>query len=141
MTETGTVTKINGGNVTVRFDRKTDCENCKMCMFSEEAKFVETEVENSVNAEIGDTVTVNMPGRTVLLYSLIVYMLPLVFCAAGLIAGYFALGDAAALIFGALMLAAGFLVVTLIDKKLKGKAKRPEITAIFRRTGTKNESA
>lgn len=131
MTETGIVTKTNGGNLTLRFERKTDCKNCKMCMFSEDSNSVEIEVENTVNAEIGDSVTVNMPNKIVLLYSLIVYMLPLIFCAAGLVAGYFILGEAAALLIGAAMLIAGFCAVVLIDRKLK--IKKPVIVAVTKK--------
>ncbi|UKI47948.1 MAG: hypothetical protein L6V82_00175 [Clostridiales bacterium] len=42
MIESGTVTKIKrGGNVVVSFDRKSACDQCRMCAVSKGGKTVE----------------------------------------------------------------------------------------------------
>ena len=41
MVETGKVTKLKGDRITVRFPRKTACENCHMCLKSPDDMYVE----------------------------------------------------------------------------------------------------
>ncbi|MBR2479766.1 MAG: SoxR reducing system RseC family protein [Clostridia bacterium] len=77
MKEIGLVHKIKGNTATIRFERKTACENCNMCLKPKEEMYVELKVRNSLNAKVGDKVEVTMGQRAVLTASFIVYVMPL----------------------------------------------------------------
>ena len=75
MIEIGKVFNIkSNGIATVRFDRKTACENCNMCLKPREENYVELRLKNTLNAKVGDTVKVVMGKRAVLTASVIVYL-------------------------------------------------------------------
>ena len=135
MTETGEVIKDAKKFITVRFNRKTECEKCKMCAFSESMTYFDMEMENTVNAKVGDTVIVSMKSGSVLLSSIIVYFIPLVFTAIGLFLGYYIAGENIAAILGVVFLAIGFLTISFTDKILKKKNKinTPKVTGILER--------
>ena len=78
MRETGVVSKVKGKFATVRFDRKTACEHCNMCLKPREANYVELRLPNTLNAAVGDKVTVAMGNRAVLTAATLVYVLPLI---------------------------------------------------------------
>lgn len=123
MTETGKVIKVEKDFVTVRFQRKTECENCKMCIFSQDMTYLDIKMKNTVNAQIDDIVKVSTKGKTVLISSLIVYIVPLLFTLLGLFLGYIILGENLAIVFAMVFLALGFLSIAIIDKLLKRKNK------------------
>ena len=77
MKEIGLVHKIKGNTATIRFERKTACENCNMCLKPKEEMYVELKVRNSLNAKVGNKVEVTMGQRAVLTASFIVYVMPL----------------------------------------------------------------
>lgn len=138
MTETGNVIKSSKDYITVRFQRKTECAKCKMCAFSDNMTYFDMKFKNTVNAAEGDIVTVEMQGGAVVLSSFLVYIIPLLFAAAGLIAGYLLWGDGAAAICAAVSLAIGFFALSLIDKYLKkrNKIKTPSLTGIVNKEET-----
>lgn len=76
MKEIGVITEIKNRECLVRFDRKSACENCKMCLKSSDEMFVELLVENTLDAKEGDRVEIEMPDNTVLKASFIVYIIP-----------------------------------------------------------------
>ena len=78
MKEIGVVHKIKGSFATVRFERKTACENCNMCLKPRDEMYVELRLKNSLNANIGDKVEVTMGQKAVLTSSFIVYVMPLI---------------------------------------------------------------
>ena len=78
MKEIGVVHKIKGSFATVRFERKTACENCNMCLKPRDEMYVELRLKNSLNANIGDKVEVTMGKKAVLTSSFIVYVMPLI---------------------------------------------------------------
>ena len=85
MTEIGTISKIDKKNrATVRFPRKTACENCRMCLKPKDEMYVELLVKNTLGAKVGDKVSVSMGKQIVLISSIIVYLLPVVLVAAAL---------------------------------------------------------
>lgn len=78
MKEIGFVHKVKGSTATVRFERKTACENCNMCLKPKEEMYVELKLKNTLNAKVGDKVEVTMGQRAVLTASFIVYVFPLI---------------------------------------------------------------
>ena len=83
MTERGVVTKVKGGRATVEFDRKSACDSCHMCAVTKDGMKVKIVIENTLNAAVGDVVTVSMGERFVLTAALIVYIIPLVLVGIG----------------------------------------------------------
>lgn len=132
MRETGVVSKVKGKFATVRFDRKTACEHCNMCLKPREANYVELRLPNTLNAVVGDKVTVAMGNRVVLAAATLVYVLPLIPMAIILactykLNAYVSLGASAA------GLIAGFVAVALIDRFVirKRKGYMPVMEAIL----------
>lgn len=132
MRETGVVSKVKGKFATVRFDRKTACEHCNMCLKPREANYVELRLPNTLNAAVGDKVTVAMGNRAVLTAATLVYVLPLIPMAIILactykLNAYVSLGASAA------GLVAGFIAVALIDRFVirKRKGYMPVMEAII----------
>lgn len=122
MKEIGVVHTIKGKMATVRFERKTACENCNMCLKPREEMYVELRLKNVLNAKVGDKVEVTMGKRAVLTASFIVYVLPLVTMAIALICTYkMELWISLSASFGALGI--GFVAVCVIDRCIIRKRK------------------
>lgn len=78
MKETGIVKSVDGEFCTCMTKRKSACgENCASCKAacsSREHTFV---AKNKIGAEVGDTVVIEMPTKSVLKSAFLVYILPL----------------------------------------------------------------
>lgn len=140
MRETGVVSKVKGKFATVRFDRKTACEHCNMCLKPREANYVELRLPNTLNARVGDKVTVCMGNRAVLTAATLVYVLPLVPMAVILactykLNAYVSLGASAA------GLVAGFVAVALIDRFVirKRRGYMPVMEALLQEESSSEE--
>jgi len=132
MKEVGFVHKIKGSTATVRFERKTACENCNMCLKPREEMYVELRLKNSLNAKVGDKVEVTMGKRAVLTASFIVYVVPLLIMAIVLVAT-FKLELWISLVASLGSLALSFVGVAIVDKLIiKKKADYlPVMSAIL----------
>lgn len=123
MRETGVVYKVRGSLATVRFDRKTACENCNMCLKPREANYVELKLKNEQNAAVGDRVEVVMGDRAVLTAATLVYAVPLIVMGIALALTYkLSIGICLGVSFGALL--AAFVAVACIDRFVV--RKRPD---------------
>lgn len=122
MIETGEIKKTTkNGWCTVRFPRKTACENCHMCLKPKEEMYVELKLKNTLGAKEGDRVTVEMGDKAVVTASLIVYLIPLGLLAIALGTASLANDIAVSLGAGGGALIVGFGIVALIDRYLKNK--------------------
>ena len=83
MTERGVVVKVKGKRATVRFDRRSACDSCHMCAVTRDGMKVEVVIENTLGANVGDFVEVEMAQKFVLTAAVIVYLIPLVLVAFG----------------------------------------------------------
>lgn len=135
MEEKGEVIGSSNDEITVRFERKTECAKCKMCSFNKDASFFDIKLKNTVNAKTGDTVLVSMSGSVVLISSFIVYLIPLFCTAAGLILGNALFGENIAVVFSVVFLVAGFFLVAFCDKylKKKNKVKLPQVIRLIKK--------
>ncbi len=133
MKEVGVVHKIKGNLATVRFERKTACENCNMCLKPRDEMYVELRVKNSLNAKIGDKVEVTMGERAVLTASFVVYMLPLLLMSI-VIACTYKLNILVSLASSLGSLVVSFIGVALLDKFVFKKKKEymPSMTLIVK---------
>ena len=132
MKEVGFVHKIKGSTATVRFERKTACENCNMCLKPREEMYVELKLRNSLNAKVGDKVEVTMGQRAVLTASFIVYVAPLLVMAI-VLGATFKLELWISLVASLGSLVLSFIGVALIDKLIikKNSDYLPVMSAII----------
>ena len=130
MIRTGRVVEAKDGSLKVCFNRPEMCASCGKCG----AHGVHQElVTVQGEAQVGNWVQVEMPDAQVVKVSLIAYVIPLVFLMAGLVIGQNVLGtDAWAAGLGIGLMAAGLLVVRLIDKRLGGRPGwKPRLVNVF----------
>ena len=80
MLEIGVVEKLNnnGKNAKVTFPRRTECDKCGMCMKHKNDMKVSIIVKNTLNARVGDRVSVGMKDGFVLRAAFIVYVIPVI---------------------------------------------------------------
>ena len=120
MIEWGTVVKLKGDKAVVRFNRKSACDNCRMCAVTKDGMKVEVVVKNTLNLSVGDSVAVEMGERFVLTAAVIVYIIPLLLVGLGIYLGLF-ISDLMSAIFAVAGLVLGFIIAIIIDKQLKKK--------------------
>jgi len=131
--ETGLVTAVNGGVISVQFERKAECEKCKMCAFPAGSKNFNLELDNTIGAKEGDRVLVHLSGGYVVMSSFLVYIIPLLFCFIGLLIGFLTGNDLLTVVLAVSFLVLGFLAAVLTEKLLKKKRtiKKPEVIKII----------
>ena len=114
---------LTGDIAEVRTVRMSACGgNCQSCGGCSDMRTVYA--ENSVNAQIGDRVEIEMPSKTVLAAALIVYVIPI----AVLIAGYL-IGNVLFdkewqnIISGILPMFVSYIIISAVTRKNKNKYK------------------
>ncbi|MCL1963804.1 MAG: SoxR reducing system RseC family protein [Firmicutes bacterium] len=137
MVRTGEVVEKTGDVLSVVFERPDACAHCSGCIHKRCSR-----VDIRGEAEVGDTIDVHMPDKSIVSASAIFYLLPLVLLLAGLLAGtrlHVAInlkmnGDVFAALCGLLCLALGLLIVYAVDRVLrKRQAWQPKIKAVHKR--------
>ena len=133
MTEQGKVIKIEKNEAVVRVQRKSACASCGMCAMKPKDSHIDARVENALDAKEGDLVQIKLESGSVAKISLLVYILPLALAVAGMLTGIFCrLPDWANLVLFAGLLAVGFIIVFLLDKKIaKSKKLQPVLLAVI----------
>ena len=133
MTEQGKVIKIEKNEAVVRVQRKSACASCAMCAMKPKDSHIDVRVENALDAKEGDLVQIKLESGSVAKISLLVYILPLALAVAGMLTGIFCrLPDWANLVLFAGLLAVGFIIVFLLDKKIaKSKKLQPVLLAVL----------
>lgn len=133
MTEQGKVIKIEKNEAVVRVQRKSACAFCGMCAMKPKDSHIDVRVENALDAKEGDLVQIKLESGSVAKISLLVYILPLALAVAGMLTGIFCrLPDWANLVLFAGLLAVGFIIVFLLDKKIaKSKKLQPVLLAVL----------
>ena len=133
MREQAIVVKTTGKIAVLRIQKRPECEGCKICAFKEGQSVVKVKAKNTVGAKAGDTVIVQAEKDNRLLASFIVYILPVLFAAAGAAVGFLALDDqlwAALCCVAGLVL--GFAAVFLLDKwAVRSRRFRLEVVLVF----------
>lgn len=127
MTERGVVSKIKGNKATVQFERHSACDKCHMCAVTKDTMKVEVTLDNTLGANVGDFVEVEMGERYVLTAAAIVYVIPLVLIGVGIGVGTL-INELAQVLMALGGLVIGFVIAILLDKlvirKKKGFAPR-----------------
>ncbi len=133
MKETGLVIKIDGEYATVKVEKKDQCSKCGMCLFPKGVDSIEWRAKNLVNATKGDTVVIDTEKEGKLLGALLVFLVPLLLIGLSVLIGYLVIGsELSILILSVVLIALWFIVLSIIDKKLKKSAGfSPMITAVI----------
>lgn len=82
---------VDNKTAKLKMQRHSACASCGKCATTSEKKDIIVEVDNTIGAQVGDRVKVNMETVNVLKAAAIVYMLPLLFLLVGTITTYFIL--------------------------------------------------
>ena len=122
MTERGVVSKVKGNKATVRFERRSACDKCHMCAVTKDGMKVEVVVENTLGANEGDFVEVEMGEKYVLTAATIVYVIPLVLTGLGIGLGTL-INEIAQICLGIGGLVIGFVIAILLDRLVIRKKK------------------
>ena len=78
MVEEGIVSGLSGDKIVVRITRHPACGSCRLCSKIEK-KFMQLELENSMNAGIGDKILLSLDDAVVVKAAFTAYVLPVVF--------------------------------------------------------------
>lgn len=140
MKETGSVIKVKGKTATVRFSRKSACENCGMCAFKKNEMFVKVKLPNVLHAQVGDEVAVEMGTGFVLTAAMIVYIIPLLAMAIGIFA-FEPFGMTIQISLAVAFLLIGFIIAALLDRFVirKKKGMKPQMVEIINASSLKEE--
>lgn len=134
MREVGLVTKLKGEFASVRIGRHSACGSCGKCGMSQNQKHVDFFVKNSLNAQPGDRVVLDIKDTNTLKLALVAYVIPLVL---GLVAFFVGIvlkwPDWANLLMFVGGCAVAYVVVSLIDKRKKHQwMQSPEMVEIVK---------
>lgn len=122
MTERGYVAKVKGKKATVRFERRSACDKCHMCAVTKDGMQVEVVIENSLGANEGDFVEVEMGEKYVLTAAMIVYVIPLILIGIGIGVGTL-INDIAQICLAVAGLVSGFGIAIILDRFVIRKKK------------------
>jgi len=114
MTEYGRVSRLDGDIATVVFERRGECDRCRMCSVAKDGIHVEIKLENTLGINVGDYVKVRVFKKKIRLGSALIYLLPL--CLTALCAGLGALASlGASILLGITGLVVGLAFAVPID--------------------------
>lgn len=122
MKQRGTVTDVKGTTAVCLIVRDSACgENCASCSAACSNKTI-VEAQNCANAQIGDTVELEMESSQVLFTAFLVYMLPLILLVAVYFsAAIFTENEPLKIIIGFAAMAAAYFIISEFGKKNKNK--------------------
>jgi len=115
----GIVTSLDGENAKVRFQRNSACGHCGACMTVGECE-MEVSLPNTLNAKIGDRVSVDLSPKRMVQASLLAYAVPLVLLIAGVLVGS-RIADWVGLVLGIAACGIGYLILRLVDIRARKK--------------------
>lgn len=126
MKKTGYVIDDSNGRLVLDVRRSGSCgDKCKTCKSSCEVKIMRVDVENKLGAKKGDLVSVKMKTDRLLGSTFLMYVMPIIFFVTGMAISYSFLGlkgdarDLVSFAVGAMFMAAAFVIVRKIGKRVK----------------------
>jgi sigma-E factor negative regulatory protein RseC len=149
MREAGIVTKlISPDRAVIEMVGSGACQKCRACTFLAGSGKMVMEAQNGIGAQVGDRVEVCIPGKSVVWFSFLVYIFPLIGLAVGYWIGaagwsalsaaqshgWFAAGRAtelAGIICGFLGMGLFFGLVSVYDKRQRSKRDGARLTKIM----------
>ena len=117
MDKIGEVVRIlENGKAVVRFERSKACNHCKMCANAGE-NHAFAEIENTLNAQVGDKVEIILHSKSLIKASLIAYGVPLILLLLGVIIGS-RWSDAVGAIMGIVLALISFGILRLLELRI-----------------------
>lgn len=131
MREVGQVIALDNGVATVRFERSSACAKCGKCMMSESQQEMLLKVNNTLKANVGDWVAVELANVSLYRASFVAYGVPTILLILGMIGGYLlneqlhwlSQSELMACIGGVLLMAIGFLAIRWKEPKRKASGR------------------
>lgn len=139
MEQVGIVKKIDGSKMQLEVKRVSGCGGgCSSCGANCAPGHMVT-MANKLNAKVGDVVEIKGDTKSLLKYTAVVYIIPLIFFLLGTAVSISILKDIAgknyeviSLLIGIVTMALSFIIVKIIDKKVeKGDGKALTATRIL----------
>ena len=141
--EVGTVVELKGKHTAVVMCQKSSlCENCATngsCSIGDDDKTRLIDVQNLLNASVGDQVRIATTTRSFLQSSFLLYIVPLVALVIGAVAGKF-VGEQIdtgldpnllSAIFGVFFMVGSFVILRIGSRVLVAESYMPKIVAII----------
>ena len=120
MIENGIVERTNGKYATVKVNKKDECSKCGMCLFPNNADSITFRSLNSINAKVGDKVTIKTSERAKISGVFLAFGIPLILIVLSVVIGYLLVQNELIILATSVMVVAlWFVVLALIDKRLK----------------------
>ncbi len=125
----------------LKMQRHSACASCGKCATTSEKKDIIVEVDNTIGAQVGDKVKVNMETVNVLKAAAIVYIVPLVALLVGTIGTYFVLDllkintniETISGAIGLVSMLISFLILKMNDKKFRDSREYiPIVTEVIK---------
>jgi len=139
MSESGVVVGLHGDQAFVEMAASKDCEACGACRYTKTGRML-APVTNSLNAQIGDIVKIDIEPQLVVVAAFIVYILPITFFFVGYALGlwggrFFGLSaERLGITGGLLFLVLSYLTVRRVDNRARiSRRFEPKMYAIIRK--------
>lgn len=141
MTENGTVVECKGNFALVRIGRNSACASCGKCGMTESQEYVDFLVENTLSAQKGEVVSVEIPEGNSVKLAFVAYVLPIIPAILMLVLGV-CLGlkewISALMFLGGLTIGFGFVV--MLDRIRKHKwAQAPTMLKVVCKTNNEQQ--
>ena len=124
MKEVGLVVAVDKNFATVKVDKKDECSKCGMCLFPKNADSIEIRAENSLGANVGETVVFEKAENANILGALLVFLVPLILIGLSAVIAYiFIKSEIWVLILSVIFIVMWYTMLAIIDKRLKNSQR------------------
>ena len=126
MIEIGTVKKVDGDEYLVTVRRRPECSKCGLCGMKDNVTEIDFRAIRSSNeqmVEVGDTVRIENGTDIRLMSYLLVFLVPLLLVAGGIILGYAISIEWLGVVFALSFVAIYYALLSIVDKKIKNGKK------------------
>ena len=124
----GIVTEVTGDMAEITFVRSPMCKHCGSCMAAGDTQ-MKIKLKNELNAEVGDSVEIELKVSSMLLASVLCYVVPLVLLIGGVLLGSL-WNETVSLILGIALCASSFVILKTVEKK-RGTRFTPRMKEII----------
>ena len=141
MVETGKVISINGDIARVLIARHTACGDCGACQVGKDNLNMVLTTENTIDAQLGDDVQIELNTENFLFASFILYGIPLLALILGISSGYYlfkklgyedGITQLVAFVSGIVLLAMSYLMIKNNEPKIeKMKIFKPRLIKVI----------
>lgn len=122
MKEVAKVIKTDKDLAVVYVEKKDECSKCGMCLFPANAKGLEINAKNPINAKTDDTVLIEMGEKGKLLGVFLAFIVPLLLIGLSFVINAFTLkNEIFTLILAVGLVIVWYFILPFFDRKIKNK--------------------